>query len=266
MNELVTLKGAEPRKILQAIIDTRTPAIMSYLSRGKWHIAKAQLTRLGASRLDIEVATRRKPNPINVQINQAVGLSLKYGYGKFMFDSVVQSLEPSPDGGGIIVLGVPDRIEMVQRRSYFRVTVPRAMEIGIGIWHRVFADGQQGGEPENCWHGRLVDISAGGAQLVIDSSQNPDFRSGQFIGVKFIPMPDEPEICFNAQIRNILPTADGQAVSMGVQVVGLEANAEGRQVLARLVGVVERYYQINQSGAKGQDMEVTRVQRHEAAY
>ena len=62
---------------------------------------------------------------------------------------------------------------------------------------------------------------------------------------------------FTAQIRNVLPTADHAALCVGLQIVGLEASEEGRHVLSRLATVVERYYDINQSGAKQQDMQTT---------
>jgi hypothetical protein len=133
MSEVVMLSGAEPREILQAVIEKRTPAIMTYLSKGKWHVAKVLLTNLGANRLSIQVSLRGrdpilekerkmeppKPHPVNIQVNQPVGISLKYGYGKFVFDTTVVGLEPSPDSttGGTIVLAVPDRVEIVQRRS-----------------------------------------------------------------------------------------------------------------------------------------------------
>ena len=45
------LRGAEPREILQTIIEKKTPVVMSYLSRGKWYAAKVLLTGLGAKRL-----------------------------------------------------------------------------------------------------------------------------------------------------------------------------------------------------------------------
>jgi hypothetical protein len=40
-----------------------------------------------------------------------------------------------------------------------------------------------------------------------------------------------------------------------LQIIGLEASPEGREVLTRLIGIVERYYQINQSGVKQQDVQ-----------
>ena len=100
-----------------------------------------------------------------------------------------------------------------------------------------------------------MDISAGGAQVVVDVEQNPDFKKGQFIGLRFTPMPYEMPLMFNAQIRNILPTADDEGLCLGLQIVGLEASDEGREVLSRLVGVVERYYQLNRSSVRQQDMQ-----------
>jgi hypothetical protein len=100
-----------------------------------------------------------------------------------------------------------------------------------------------------------MDISAGGAQVIV-SNQNDagkaNFKKGQFISMRFTPLPYETPLVLSAQIRNVLPTADDQNASLGLQIVGLEASSEGREVLTRLIGIVERYYQINQSGVKQQ--------------
>ena len=286
MNEAVMLRGAEPREILETAIEEKVPAIMTYLSRGKWHVSKVLLTNLGASRLSAEIWPKEKRHPINIHINQPVGISIKYGYGKFVFDTKVVDLELStpalsderhPPGceskaggqerSGQIVLLVPDRIEIVQRRSYFRVDVPRALKVNILLWHRGLnrvpepevwdRDEQQDNsdnKTQDYYKARLMDISAGGAQIVIDTSQKPDFRKGQFIGLTFTPRPYEKPLILDAQIRNILPTADDNNICLGLQIVGLEASPEGRQVLQRLCNVVEHYFQINQSGAKQQEM------------
>ncbi len=290
MNEVVMLRGAEPRRILQTAIDEKVPAIMTYLSRGKWHVAKVLLTELMGDKLRIEgIRSPKKPHPINICVHQPLGISFKYGQGKFVFDTSVVALEPSQDpaSGGTIVLMAPGSIEVVQRRNYFRVQVPQSLKVNVLLWHRRCKEAenvpcrQQQGlplpqkrrqntkyEPQNYYQGTLVDLSAGGAQLVIPSrpAENPDvgrgsfgmsgsdFRKGQFLGVRFTPMPYETPLVFNAQIRNILPAEDNENIYLGLQIVGLEASLEGRQVLARLVGVVERYFKINQTGAKLQDM------------
>jgi len=347
MNEVVMLRGAEPREILETAIAEKVPAIMSYLSKGKWHVAKVLLTELGASRVSVEIWPKDKARPVNIQIHQPVGVSLKYGYGKFVFDTTVVGLEQSPSApsapsaerhppkgvlrtadcegkrgdrgqsgpsdsaqercergneskGGAIVLAVPDRIEIVQRRSYYRVDVPKSLKVNVLLWHRgqncvpaavtcgpdkqqdssactgVTADAnpaplctvlpmgepQRGGandETRDYYEGRLVDISAGGAQIAVDAAQKPELRKGKFIGLTFTPMPYERPLIFGAQIRNILPTADSHSICLGLQIVGLEASSEGRQILERLCNVVERYFQINQSGAKQQEMKAPRA-------
>jgi len=274
MSEVATLEGAEPRTILQKLIAKNITAIVSYLSKGKWHIAKVRLAELGACRLCVELVPSKKPHPINIQPDQPVGVSVKYGYGKFIFEAKVISLEPSADktGGGTIVLEVPDRIEVVQRRAFFRVDVPTSLKVVVLIWHRRQQDadpsavegdldtgGWVEGHPGRYWQGRLVDVSAGGAQIVIDACEEDKFHVGQFIGVRFTPMPYERPLMFSAQIRNILPTADGKNLCLGVQIVGLEASLEGREVLSRLVGVVESYYQMNRGGLKQHDFNSVRT-------
>ena len=154
MNAVAMLRGAEPRKILQTVIEEKTPAVMSYLSKGKWHVAKVLLTALGANRLNVNILPRKrdsilqkarkmgtqKPHPINIQVDQPVGISLKYEYGKFIFETKVTGLEPSPEAtsSGTILLAVPDRIEIIQRRSFFRVEVPKPLKVNVLLWHRCY--------------------------------------------------------------------------------------------------------------------------------
>ena len=261
---LVVLGGADCQKILQNVVAQKTPAVMSYSSRDKWHVAKILLTGLCEDKLKAEgVGWMKRPRPINIQAGQPVGVSFKHGYGKFVFDTTVAALEPSsdPSSGGTIILVAPDRVGVVQRRSYFRVSVPEPLKVNVVFWHR--RSKLQGKdvmwswpliEPQQYFQGRLVDISAGGAQvkfpLQTDNGklETPDFRKGQFIGLRFTPMPYETPLMFSAQIRNILPAADQKGIFLGLQIVGLEASPEGRQVLSKLVDIVERYHQINQSG------------------
>ena len=271
MNEVMTPGGVDSRKALQAAIDEKIPAIMSYLSKNKWHVAKVLMTDLAENRLKVEsTSSGDRKRPINIRMDQPVGISFKYGYGKFVFDTVVQGLEPSsgPDAhrehGGTVVLSVPDKIEIIQRRSYFRVNIPESLKVQVLLWHRTGSLKEQhslhdsADEMKNCCHGSLIDISAGGAQVAVpqpEGSAGIDFKKGQFVGMRFTPMPYETPVLLSAQIRNILPTADGKSAALGLQIVGLEASAEGREVLTRLTGIVEKYYQMNQISAKKQPVE-----------
>jgi len=267
MNEVMTPHGVDREKILKIAIDMKVPAIMSYLSRDKWHVAKVLLTNLDGDRLSVESTISRRQRPINIRADQPVGISFKHGYGKFVFDTTVKSLEPSTDPetrrerGGTIVLAFPDKIEVIQRRSYFRVNVPESLKVKVLLWHRSGKHGaaepkhDTSSEMRDCCQGRLMDISAGGVQVIVprqNDAGKADFKKGQFISMRFTPLPYETPLVLSAQIRNILPTADDQNASLGLQIIGLEASSEGREVLTRLTGIVERYYQINQSGVKQQ--------------
>lgn len=265
MSEIVMLEGHESQSVLQTVTREHAPAIMSYLSKEKWHVAKVVMRELSGGRLYVEGChSSGKPHPINIRVDQPVGVNFKHAYGKFVFDTSVVALEPSsdPEAGGTIVLAAPDRIGVVQRRSYFRVNVPESLKVKVVLWHRA-SQRKSKGSGQEYFEGRLMDISAGGAQLTVPMKApgSPDaagvaeseFRKGQFIGVRFTPMPYETPLMFSAQIRNVLPTADRTALCLGLQIVGLEASDEGREVLSRLAAVVDRYYQINQSAGVQQE-------------
>jgi hypothetical protein len=259
MNEIRTFQEVEPRKIIQRVIDERVTAIMSYMSRRKWYVEKVILTELGADRITAQIIADKKPHPINIQIEQPVGLSLKHRAGKVVFDTKVLSLEPSTQpAGGKIVFKVPESVEIIDRRKYFRVNVPEQLKVDVLVWHRMCGKNNNT-VPEDYWKGKLIDISAGGAQMALDTNQQTDLRKGQFIGLQFTPLPYEKPMLFSAQIRNIIPTADHNSICLGLQLVGLEASSEGRQTLSRLVRVVEQYHKMNQSGFKQQDLQTTQT-------
>jgi len=269
MNEVMTPRGVDREKILQTVVDMKVPAIMSYLSRDKWHVAKVLLTKIDGDRLSVESTISKKQRPINIRVDQPVGISFKHGYGKFVFDTSVKGLKPSigPEAnrqsGGTIVLALPDKIEVIQRRSYFRVNVPESLNVKVLLWHRtgklreLNPKHDIASEINDCCQGRLMDISAGGAQVIVPNqidAGKANFKKGQFISMRFTPLPYETPLIFSAQIRNVLPTADEKYSSLGMQIVGLEASSEGRKVLTRLIGIVEKYYQLNRSGVKQQNI------------
>lgn len=252
MNEVVMLRGAEPGSIFERAISEKSNAIMSYLSCGKWHVAKVFLVNLGAGILELEVSPRKKIQPMNISVGQNIGMSLKYGYSKFIFGSKVVGLEPSSQrsGGGRIVLVMPKQIEMIQRRSYFRVQIPQSLKVEVAIWYRRNSDDRTPATWERSWKGMLVDLSAGGLQVAFDISDKLNFKKGQFASLAFTPLSQERPLRFNAQVRNIFPTANGKSICIGLQTVGLEASSQGRYILSRLVEIVERYHQMNRSDAR----------------
>ena len=72
MNEIAMLREAEPRKILQMVAEEQVPAIMSYLSGGKWRVAKVLLIECGAGSFSVEISPNKawthKPHPMNIRL------------------------------------------------------------------------------------------------------------------------------------------------------------------------------------------------------
>jgi hypothetical protein len=269
MQNLTLPHSVEPREILTTAINRRTPAIMTYLADRRWHVAKVIFTELGANKLYAELLLDGKPRPINIRDEQPVGISLKHNFGKLVFDTKVVSLEPSLNSasGGAIIFAVPAKVEIIQRRSYYRVPVPSSLKVNVVFWHRDQNQDENRHKPcadcktfcktvledKRYWQAQLADISAGGAQIVIDASQKAYFRKGQFLTIRFTALPYEMPLMFNVQIRNILPTVNNQALCLGLQIVGLEASSEGHETLQRLCTIVEQYYKMNQTPSQAKD-------------
>lgn len=256
------LEGVERRRILQIAAQEKTTAIMSYLSKDKWHVAKVLITCLDAEILSAEIIPQKQPYPINIQEHQSVGISFKHGFGKFIFVANILGLEPSAGSpnGGKILLEEPEKIELIQKRSYFRVHVPSSLDVSVKIRVR------QNGNPSdpntsfntpNACQAKLIDISAGGLQVAVDPDavKKSNFKKGQFMSIKFTPLPYQNPLVLDTQLRNIFPTADKTHTCLGMQTVGLETNPQGREILEKLVQIARQYHQMNQSGKRTMEKE-----------
>jgi anti-anti-sigma regulatory factor len=170
-----------------------------------------------------------------------------YGFDSFfeIADMSEIVLKPSIEqlSTGTLELRTLGNAEPFQRRNYIRLHVPSPLEIKVLLWHSGRKDNYHKILPGHFWHGRLVDISEGGAQVAIDAEEQTILCKGRLLGMEFRSNPDEPLLSFDAQIREMLPSADGMNTCLGLQFVGLEANPEGRQGLKRLCSSESVYYE-----------------------
>ena len=146
-------------------------------------------------------------------------------------------------GAGTLVFGTPDGAEPNKRRNYVRMNICKIMKVSVLLWLRREKEENLDIPWESCWEGRLVDISEGGAQIAVDVTQGSNIKKDNFIRLQFAPIPYETTLTFDAQIKNVLPAAENNIVSLGVQFVGLEANLEGKKSLRWLCNSEERYFE-----------------------
>jgi len=241
------LEKDQKRDVLDSLAAEKAQAIVSYMSRSKWHISKVVIVDYNEKTITVEIPSRNSRHPINIKAEQPVGISSKQGFNKVVFESKVIGFEPSsnPESGGKIVLSSPEKIEFLQRRNFFRVSVPESLNVNVQIWNRVFNSGRTEIHNGSYIQGELMDVSAGGLQLSVEKRYSGNFKCGQFIGLQFTPKPYEKPLILEAQVRRISPTEDGSCLCVGTQLIGLEASQEGREKLLRLCDIVEDYHQMN---------------------
>jgi len=262
---MIMLREAKPLRVLQIVFEQNLPIAVSLLSDGSWSMHRAVVCFVEGGVFGIKITPQKKNRPINIAVGQTVGVSFKYGYGqdydRFIFDTRVVQVEKTQDSEmlGVIRLLIPEQIEVIQRRNFARVPVPKGMNVDVELWQKESVNKSidpvlngQGGNlsADVCqgYIGTLIDISAGGLQVAIDYAQGPVLEEGRCMGLKFAPLPDETPLVFNAYIRSVLPSASGKSVCIGLEMVGLEASPEGRLILQRLCNVVEQYGKINKAG------------------
>lgn len=161
------------------------------------------------------------------------------------------SIKPSANQaqGGNIVLVNQDRNEAHERRRCVRSNLTKSLRTAALLWRPSAGSDYLETESPAYWQCTLVDVSEGGAQVVIDIRQKPTFRKGQYIILRFSPVACEMPIDFHGLIRETLPTADSEHICIGLQFVGLEGNAEGRRGLQRLCNSEGRYFEALAYGA-----------------
>ena len=247
MNEVIMLHGTKSREILQSVFEQKIPIQLSYQTQRNWHRVRMSLTGIDDNRFYGKFSPQKKTEPVRLETDQPVGVSIKYGFGGGYDKLVFGTIVIKADDNGAVSFAVPEETEIVPRRSYFRVPVLEFMKVNVEFRHRYCTseDGQATIAAGPRWEGNLIDISAGGLQIAVDAEPKPDFNKGDAVGIRFRPMPNEAELMFNAQVSNVLPTADEKSICIGLEIVGLEASPEGRLILQRLCNVVDEYHRIS---------------------
>jgi len=265
MKELQLLKKEELRDVLGQAVQKNLTAVLSHLTRGKWHLIKVSLRALTGQTLHVDTLGEETARLTNMEINQPVGVSIQQGFNKYIFETVVIGFETSVSQaqGRRIVLDLPERMDRMQRRAYSRVPVPKSLNVRVLFWHRGYTDESRQVPMENYWQGRLLNISAGGVQIAVDFEQRPNFKIGQLVGLQFTPMSYQKPIHVEGQVRHIAQGAEGQRFCVGIEFVGLEAGSQGRRKLRRIINTINDYETKNHRRGNAHAVAVTDPQEPE---
>jgi len=247
MKQSQVLKTGELKNILALAAEQKTAAVMTYESTGKWRTTDVKIAAITETTINIDTSVASTQETEMIQEDLPVGMSFEQDHNRYIFETIVTGLEPSlkQTCTGKIILQMPEKVEKMERRAYTRVNVPDSLNVKVLFWHRGYTDDSPELPPEHYWQGNLINLSAGGVQITIDLEQGYNFRLDQFVGLQFTPLPYQKPIILEGYIKHLEKTDHGRTLILGVQTLGLEANAQGRQTIHRIVDVVSEYQKLN---------------------
>lgn len=173
----------------------------------------------------------RLPEP-----GDSIGCTFRVGHKKCMFESTVDQTERLPEAASVI-LRRPSQIQQLQRRVFERSAPPPGDIIAIRFWREQNDNANTSGL-RDIRHGQLEDISAGGLRVKVARPQ--DIEDGAVYRCTFAAKPGKPPFLLDAILRHREAAEEGRA-SLGFQIIGLEATAEGRRTLDRLARLVSHF-------------------------
>lgn len=235
------LKEEQISELLSEAVNLGSAAKMCHLCCGKWIQNAVKMTELSSGTIVFQASEKHKPCFEKLQINQPVGISFQMEHQKCIFDSLILGIDSSAVDGVEISLAIPDRLEKMPRRSYERQPVPSSLNVNVLFWHRGYADNTANSPAENYWQGKLVNLSANGAQISTPLSLADCFKIGQLVGLQFTPMYYQKPVLVEGQIVHIQSKEEETTLNLGIEFLGLEVSIDGRNILHRLMDIVQEY-------------------------
>ena len=242
--------GLECKRLLEEAVAKHLPVTLTYkcADSNTWQVFKSNFISLQAGRVVISLPMPDQGDcHMEPALAQEIAITFKKGYNKCLFVTRILTRDRTELEPGIYIpimtLGRPEQIEKIQRRAYNRVSIPTDERVPVQFWLTESS-------PETPYEGRLVNLSAGGLGVAVPVQELPNLIEGEQFIVQFVPFEGHEPLCLNTRYRHATdpaPAADESV--LGFQILGLEINEEGRQLLRRLsrvVGVFQRRNELTQ--------------------
>lgn len=237
MTQVECLTPEQIEAFLKQAVQEGLNGTLSCLREGKWNIFDIVIVDISDSFLKLKLSSDAKK--VEIKIDQPVGICIHQEHFKYIFESVV--IEPSTSELSDIFIEGPEKIEKMQRRAYERQRVPSDLNVRAMFWHRGYYRNSDQTPDEHYWQGKLENLSAGGAMIRVGQDHRDFFSIGQYVGLQFTPMSYQKPLLLEGQVRHLKTPPSQDSLLVGVEFLGLEASPEGRDVLHRLLDVIEAY-------------------------
>ena len=235
-----TLKFDQISDFLLTAVQGKAPVVVSFTRQGKWRLFDARIAAFDDEKIVLAEIKETK----SLEADQPVGICIEIGHSKYLFEATIQAVEGTGKGSKVH-LEFPDKVECMQRRAYERQPVPENLKVKTLFWHRGYLDETNKEPIEQYWQGRLLNLSASGAQIAVDLDMRDCFCVGQLVGVQFTPMSYQRPLLLESHVRYLIDEPEQHQFLVGIEFLGLESGQEGRHVLHRLVTVISEYEKMN---------------------
>lgn len=247
MKPLLPVDEQKKTDILTHAISRNQFCVVTSRDNGAWSAGKTKFISANdaPNRMFVEALDAGSNRALSYLSGELVGVTFRRGHRKCLFATTVLGTTSVEQADGqltnVVELDWPTVLQELQRRAF-----QRAVPIGKHVTVRFWAGGVAGRkaiekEDKGIWTGTLVDLSAGGMRILTNEVAPDTFEEGDSIGFSFRPKSRGETIVIDGVFRHLLLTSDGLA-SIGIQFIGLECSAQGRDQLATLADVVSEYH------------------------
>ncbi len=169
-------------------------------------------------------------------IGQLLPCSFRKGNSKLLFVSAVVDMrerqnDNSEEVEKVYVLSWPEGLQQMQRRLFYRASIPEDMDLKVRVWESVPVI-DKAPEEEPIVTGKLTNISVGGAEMEVDSSQQLMLNHSYLLQLE-LPAPESPLLVI-AQTRRIEAVPGTSAFRFGMQFLSLDNTQAGQGTMVKL--------------------------------
>jgi len=210
----------EQIRLLGEVCARNTPAEL-HLQSGEADLVTAKVRLLRVDAKQVYVDQPQSPGKqIQVQAGQPVIVYFLVGSTRYTFRTRVVRTHCSIELNARqrvagMTLAIPEKIREQQRRADFRLSLAGQSRT-VASMHRMEAQ-----QPDRCpvdarrFSARLVNVSAGGIGVLIDSSELRDAQAGDVFCVSF-SLSEEEEFCMLAELRHCRRSHDKLLTAAGL--------------------------------------------------
>lgn len=246
MSQTELLKKDQIDTFMRKAVQDAYTGTLSFLREGKWNILDIRIIAADQSELNLRVMSELTEDLV-IKKDQPVGICFQHEHHKYIFESTVTAF-PGSEHPLVMSVDCPESIEKMQRRAYERHPIPHELNVRVMFWHRGYNHNSDCSPDEGYWQGKLENLSVGGAMIRVGLDHQHCFTVGQLVGVQFTPMSYQKPLLLEGQVRHLEIQNDQEdGLLVGVEFLGLEASPEGRDIIHRLLDIIEAYEKQNKA-------------------